>query len=260
MSDTDVAWKIEYPLDDLLGNELLCIADSTMILAHWYIKVLPNGRSIPDFLAIAAMAQDELGAARGLYEVIEGKASNTSFEDRVRGEEIRSMAVLDNPPSCWVDFVVTAYLVERAVLGMLSTFEGGKWNQLTGFTRKLKGEARYHLLQTQGWFQSACGTDPDAVASSLRERLPVVVEWFGPDRESDELAQVGFRTVSVVEAARQLIDSVAGEFEGWGVDVPVSAPSWKGWSSTRRRCSGCVPEELMALVVGGDHYLRARRG
>ena len=37
----------------LLG-ELLCISDSKWVLGHWYVKVIPNGRSVPDFSSMAA--------------------------------------------------------------------------------------------------------------------------------------------------------------------------------------------------------------
>ena len=42
-------------------DELLCIADSNWVLGHWYIKVMLNGRSLPDCTAFAGMGQDSLG-------------------------------------------------------------------------------------------------------------------------------------------------------------------------------------------------------
>ena len=42
-------WEREmYGTDKALMQELLCIADTDWGLGHWYIKVMLNGRSLPD--------------------------------------------------------------------------------------------------------------------------------------------------------------------------------------------------------------------
>ena len=48
----------EVSLPQPLVDELLCVADSKWVLGHWYIKLIQNGRSLTDFNAFAAMAQD----------------------------------------------------------------------------------------------------------------------------------------------------------------------------------------------------------
>ena len=52
--------------DKALMQELLCIADTDWVLGHWYIKVMLNGRSLPDCTAFAGMGRDR-GHTRAIF-------------------------------------------------------------------------------------------------------------------------------------------------------------------------------------------------
>jgi len=121
----------------LLG-ELLSISDSKWVLGHWYVKVIPNGRSVPDFSSMAGMAQDELGQTRAMLDYLEQSFDlpENQLEFGRNVEDIHNMELLDASPKNWGDFVVTAFLAEQAMWSALEGFVGSSNVGLSNMCKK----------------------------------------------------------------------------------------------------------------------------
>ena len=232
-----------------LYDELLCLADTKLVLAGWYMVVLPNGRGIPDWNALCGMLQDHYGHARALYQYLGRYGLTREEAEWARGPaEIRSARVLDRPPRSWTDFVVTMLCAEHLLSTVLGGYRDNQQDRaLAGLARKMEREARFHLSYASGWLK-VLASEASSVTTPLRERLALALDWWGAD-EPDRLFDAGLRTAP----ERALRDSFVGALEAElpdahlrdtaGADVP---PSWR--REFRRSGPRGIPESLYELI------------
>jgi ring-1,2-phenylacetyl-CoA epoxidase subunit PaaC len=232
-----------------LYDELLCIADTKLVLAGWYMVVLPNGRGIPDWNALCGMLQDHYGHARALYQYLGRYGLTREEAEWARGPgEIRSARLLDSPPQSWTDFVVTMLCAEYLLSALLGGYRDNQSERaLAGLARKMEREARFHLSYATGWLR-ALASDASSVTMPLRERMALALDWWGAD-EPDCLFEAGLRTapegalrdtfVRAIEA--EVPDANLGETDG--ADV---TPSWR--REFRRSGPPGIPESLYELI------------
>jgi ring-1,2-phenylacetyl-CoA epoxidase subunit PaaC len=101
------------------------MSNSKWVLGHWYIKLIQNGRSLTDFNALAAMAQDQLGHTRSLFALLEARGNSGERLEFGRDRaEVQSMELLDEPPTSWADFLVTTSLAEYALRTLFGAHAG----------------------------------------------------------------------------------------------------------------------------------------
>lgn len=246
-------------------DELLCIADSKWVLGHWYIKVMPNGRSLPDFNALAGMAQDELGHTRAMFSFLEEEelVPIDRLEFDRNSTEIHSMQLLDEAPKSWTDFVISAYLAETALWRFLSTFENSSHPALANMVDQFGQESRFHHLYCRGWIQAFDEKDRALAAEVIQRRLPLAQDWFGSE-EDPALLSSGLRSYSCADARSDFMESdVAELLELTGLpaelEIPQLAPA--GRDPKRRRPEGtAMPADLWEFVLPtNEEAMIARR-
>ena len=183
-------------------DELLCIADSDWVLGHWYIKVMLNGRSLPDCTAFAGMGQDSLGHTRAIFRFLEDQLDlpEHQLEFGRTPEQLHDMEVLSSPPQNWGDFLVTALLAESAIWRLLSTFLDSQHAELAGMVKHFGKELYFHRLSLEGWIAATDEEERRDMQASLRVRAPLIASWFTEASDPDPLLSSGVRTVSVAEA------------------------------------------------------------
>ena len=106
-----------HDLNDEMLSDVLCVADTKWVLGHWYIKAMQNGRSLTDFNALSAMAQDQLGHTRALFSLLEQShelpQNRLEFE---RGDhQIHNLDALDAPPENCDQFIAVTSIVPPAL-------------------------------------------------------------------------------------------------------------------------------------------------
>lgn len=236
---------------EALLADLLCLADSKWVLGHWYAKIILNGRSVPDFTSMAAMAQDELGHTRAMFRFLEQVYSLPEFQLEFgrSDSKIHSMTLLDAAPDSWADFVVTAYLAEVAMFCVMETFSDGNYAPTATMLTKFCEEGYFHRLYIEGWIE-ALGDDErkDAIAA-LDKRLPLALAWFHAGDAEDLVLKSGARTASWSDAETLFREGLSG----WIADVGGSWPdaaATDSWDVKRHRETGSVmPASLWEYVV-----------
>ncbi|MBX3596689.1 MAG: phenylacetate-CoA oxygenase subunit PaaI [Rhizobiaceae bacterium] len=235
-------------------NELLCVADSKWVLGHWYIKVIPNGRCLPDFNALSGMAQDELGHTRAMFSFLEEEELvpvNRLEFDRP-STEIHNMQLLDEAPKNWADFVVTAYLAETALWRLFSTFENSAHPAIANMVDQFGQESRFHHLYCKGWVQAFDEKDFAEAAESIKQRLPLALDWFGSDSSDDSLVASGVRTSSSADARTDFINADVAELLellNLPADTKVAAVNGARDAARRRPAGSAMPAELWEFVL-----------
>ncbi|GAA4724256.1 hypothetical protein GCM10023350_03230 [Nocardioides endophyticus] len=96
-------------------NDLLCIADTKLVLGNRYAECVMNGNSLPDFAAMLGICTASYGQTRAFYQHLTVGKDEYAALERGRGPEaIASMELLDAAPQNWEDFILTTWLAETA--------------------------------------------------------------------------------------------------------------------------------------------------
>lgn len=247
--------------DKALMQELLCIADTDWVLGHWYIKVMLNGRSLPDCTAFAGMGQDSLGHTRAIFRLLEDRLDlpEHQLEFGRQPEALHDLEALSRPPQNWGDFLMTAFLTECAVWRLFSTFLGGSDQALSGMVKHFGKELYFHRLGLEGWMLAASDEECADMKASLAERGAEIARWFGVDDGEDTLLAAGIRASTVADARAGFLEDVVSVItkatdlsEADVLDqLTVSVP--ENWDAVKRKSPGAtVPATLWEFMIPTD--------
>ena len=246
-----------------LLNELLCIADTDWVLGHWYIKVMLNGRSLPDCTAFAGMGQDSLGHTRAIFRWLEDQLDlpEHQLEFGRQPSELHDLEMLSRPPQNWGDFLIAAFLAECAVWRMLWTFIDSANNELAGMVKHFGKELYFHRMGLEGWIAATSEDEQHDMEESLIHRGPEVLRWFGQITEANEdrLVTLGIRSHGV-ELAREKfledVNSVLGQamlLSARALTTMLKQINFEDWDKPRRKTYGAaVPATLWEFMVPTD--------
>jgi 1,2-phenylacetyl-CoA epoxidase catalytic subunit len=242
-------------------QELLCIADTDWVLGHWYIKVMLNGRSLPDCTAFAGMGQDSLGHTRAIFRLLEDRLElpEHQLEFGRQPEALHDLEALSRPPQNWGDFLMTAFLTECAVWRLFSTFLDGSDKELSGMVKHLGKELYFHRLGLEGWMLAASDDECADMKLSLAERGAEVARWFAADGASDVLLESGVRSTGVAEALAGFLDDVvsvvtqATDLVEEEVLQLLATAVPEDWDAAKRKTAGAtLPATLWEFMIPTD--------
>jgi ring-1,2-phenylacetyl-CoA epoxidase subunit PaaC len=244
-------------------DDLLCVADTKLVMGNWLAETVMNGRSLPDFAAMLGMCTTSYGQARALYQFLtDGQEAYAALE-RGRGpDEIRSMNLLDAPPRNWADLVLTIWLAERATWTLMSALLQHPDRRVAALARKVGEEAYFHLKYAAGWFKVLAADNESAaeLAAALARRLPLAADWFGPAGASDPLTVAGQRAAATDDELKdRFLRDVAADLKAAGVSGPgdarpaVDEPPGTWRPAARRR--GPLPPGLFEVIRFKDQAI-----
>jgi len=238
--------------NDALKADLLCIADSNWVLGHWYTNCMLNGRELTDFTSMAGIAEDKLGHVRALFRFMEEYFELPEYQLEFGRDvaQIHSMALLDEPPQNWSDFILTLYLADVAIWRFANALREADITPVTNLITKFGEEAYFHQLCIDGWLKAFDDDERAALKSALPRRLPMALAWFDTPESSSAYLEVVLNKLStVVELTDAELESLA------------TVADKDNWDSLRRRTSGSTmpPRLWESIVPTSEEALLARR-
>jgi ring-1,2-phenylacetyl-CoA epoxidase subunit PaaC len=216
------------PLDtrEALGELLLSVADDEFIIGFWDSEWTGIAPMLEEDVATSSIAQDEIGHARALYEVL---ATLTDDDpDRIAfGREpdaYRHAALLNHARGDWAFSVARRYLYETADQVRLAAFARSTHEPLALVATKMRREETYHLLHAEAWLRRLAegGADGRARLVSAVECLWAdAQEIFAPLLAEDMLVREGLlpepmRAMHVAWQARvrPILEPICGTLPG----------------------------------------------
>jgi len=229
------------PLDvaarDALAELILGAADDEFVIGFWDSEWTGIAPMLEEDVATSSIAQDEIGHARALYELL---AELTDEDpDRIAyGREpadYRHAALLNHARGDWAFTVARRYLYETADAVRLAALAHSTHEPLALLVGKMRREETYHLLHADTWLRRLAEAGPetrDRLAAALGSLWPDAQQVFAPLAAEDELLRDGLlpRSLATLHGewqaqVRKVLDPIAGE-------LPQAAPSPDG--RTRR--------------------------
>ncbi|MFL5919082.1 MAG: 1,2-phenylacetyl-CoA epoxidase subunit PaaC [Gaiellaceae bacterium] len=167
---------------------LLEIADDELILGWRDSEWTGIAPLLEEDVAFSSIAQNEIGHARALYELVARERGTTADElafDR-SPHEYRCARLVELRLLDWEKTIARHYLYEQADAKRLERLKQTDDAELAGLATKIDREETYHRMHAQMWFDRL--RDEPRFGAALEELQPLLDA--GRDDHTPELAEL----------------------------------------------------------------------
>ncbi|RIH88170.1 1,2-phenylacetyl-CoA epoxidase, subunit C [Calidithermus terrae] len=172
-------------LKQALVAKLTALADDELILAHRDSEWTGHGPILEEDIALANIAQDELGHATvwyGLRSALDGSDPDRLAFFRDAGE-FRNCELVELPKGDWAFTMLRQYLFDVYEALWLSAATRSTYRPLAEAAAKVVREERFHLQHTQAWVERlGLGTEESRrrIQAALDEQWGYAQQLFVP--------------------------------------------------------------------------------
>ena len=227
MTDLDDATR------SALAELLLAVADDEFVIGFWDSEWTGIAPMLEEDVATSSIAQDEIGHARALYELLAELTGDDA--DRIafgrEADGYRHAALLNHARGDWAFSVARRYLYETADAVRLSALARSAYEPLALLAGKMRREETYHLLHADAWLRrlgEGGGEGRQRLATALECLWSDAQEIFAPLAGEETLVRTGLlpepmRAMSATWQAtvRPILEPICGE-------LPAAAPTIEG--------------------------------
>jgi ring-1,2-phenylacetyl-CoA epoxidase subunit PaaC len=225
-----VAPELDTATRSALAELLLSLADDEFVMGFWDSEWTGIAPMLEEDVATSSIAQDELGHARALYELLAELTADDA--DRIAygrdADAFRHAALLNHARGDWAFSVARRYLYETADAVRLVALARSSHAPLALLAGKMRREETYHLLHAEAWLRRLAEGSPERLASALQALWADAQDIFAPLAGETILVRVGLlpepmRALHADWSARvrPVIEPIAGA-------LPTSAPTLDG--------------------------------
>jgi ring-1,2-phenylacetyl-CoA epoxidase subunit PaaC len=166
---------------DALAELLLTMADDEFICGFWDSEWTGIAPMLEEDVAWSSIAQDEIGHARLLYEML-GRLTGQD-PDRIafhrQPAEYRHASLIDHPRTDWAFSIARRWMYEYQDALRLGALASSSFKPLADVVGKIRREERYHLMHVDTWLRRLAKGGPDS-----RSRLQDAMNKIRPDAHS----------------------------------------------------------------------------
>jgi len=176
---------------------LFRMADDCLILGHRNSEWVGIGPVLEEDIAFASIAQDKLGHALSLYNILhehlgEPDADTLAFM-RPEGQ-FKCCHLVEIPTQEYDIALVRHFLFDTADRLRFEMLVGSSFEPLAQLARKIKGEITYHTMHANAFLRQLSRGSEEAhfrMQSALNEVYPLALGIFEPSEFEEVLAQEG---------------------------------------------------------------------
>lgn len=226
------------------------LADDEFVIADRYTDWQVHAPTIESDIAIANIAQDELGHARLWYDLLEdfGYTEPDLIWER-DPDAFRHSTLCELPfaEGDWADAIVRSYLYDEAEHLRLWALEESSSPRIRDRIGKVTSEEDYHREHAENWLRRLASGDEGRkrVQEAVDRLFPYALGLFEPvDEVEDDIDDLGLRTRPLEDMRAEWVETVTDTLTAIRIDV-----------ERPRIEDGRVAEEDLPEHVGrdGDH-------
>lgn len=170
------------------------MADDELILAHRDSEWTGHAPILEEDIAIANIAQDELGHATVLFGLVEQLTAETPdrlafFRD---AGAFRNVQLVELPKGDWAFTMLRQYLFDAYEHVLLEALRDSTYQPLADAVAKFRGEEMYHLRHTHAWVERL-GLGTDESNGRMQDALNILWQYtaqlFVPMAEDELLVK-----------------------------------------------------------------------
>ncbi|ADI14272.1 1,2-phenylacetyl-CoA epoxidase subunit PaaC [Truepera radiovictrix] len=188
-------------MDDALKTALIAkltaLADDELVLAHRNAEWTGHAPILEEDIALANLAQDELGHATLWYEL--RAALDGSDPDRVvyfrDASAYRNVPLVELPKGDWALTMLRQFLFDAYEWVLLERLEGSAYAPIAEASAKMRREERFHLQHARAWVERlGLGTEEShrRMQEALGVLWPHTEALFTPLAGDAQLVAAGF--------------------------------------------------------------------
>jgi ring-1,2-phenylacetyl-CoA epoxidase subunit PaaC len=217
---------------------ILSMADDEFVIGFSDSEWTGIAPMLEEDVAMSSIAQDELGHARALYELLaalrdDGHDADAIAYDR-QPDDYRHCRLLDHGRGDWAQTVARRFLYDTADATRLDAVIDSSYAPLAELVAKIRREERYHRMHAEAWFDRLAERDGEP-----RRRLERALEELGPDGASlftrlpNEAAVVdqGVIAAPTAELHRRWLAEIGPIFDRHALSRPGGLPDGDGRST-----------------------------
>jgi ring-1,2-phenylacetyl-CoA epoxidase subunit PaaC len=164
-----LATGVPDELRDALDGLLLSMADDEFVIGFSDSEWTGIAPMLEEDVAMSSLAQDELGHAQALYQLLaalrdDGRDADAIAYDRTP-DAYRHARLLDHGRGDWAMTIARRYLYDTADAVRLEALAASSFGPLRELVDKIRREERYHVMHATAWFELLAALDelgPDA--------------------------------------------------------------------------------------------------
>lgn len=229
-----MAVKESLPAPDELTDEqqeavehlLYSLADDEFVVAERYTEWQVRSPTLESDLALANIAQDELGHARLWYDLLEDFGYTESELVWERDPDAWRHSTLVEQPFAdgdWADAIVRSYLYDQAEYIRLAALEESSYPRIRDRVPKIVQEEDYHREHAENWMRRLAEEKQglERLQDAFDRLFPYALTLFAPTDEAvdDRIDELGLRTEPLAVMREEWLDVVVPFFEDLGVSV-----------------------------------------
>ena len=179
-----------------LVHKLTALADDELILAHRNSEWTGHAPILEEDIALANIAQDELGHATlwyGLLEPLDSSDADALVYTRDM-DEWRNVQFVELPKGDWAFTMLRQYLFDMYEQLYLKEMTKSSYGPLVEVVQKMLREERFHLQHTHAWVKRlGLGTEESntRMQRALEELWPYAQGLFVPLENEAQLVEAG---------------------------------------------------------------------
>ncbi|WP_435079758.1 1,2-phenylacetyl-CoA epoxidase subunit PaaC [Halococcus sp. AFM35] len=199
------------------------LADDEFVIADRYTDWQVRAPTVESDIAIANIAQDELGHARLWYDLLEdfGYSEPDLIWER-DPETFRHSTLCELPfeEGDWADAIVRSYFYDEAEHLRLRALEDSSYPRIRDRVGKVMGEEDYHREHAENWLRRLVGGEEgrERVQAAVDRLFPYALTLFEAF-EDDAIDDLGLRTRSLADMRNEWVETVTGTLTDIGIDA-----------------------------------------
>jgi len=213
---------------------LLSMADDELVIGFSDSEWTGIAPILEEDIAMSSLAQDELGHAAALYDLLAGLTGSDrdviAYDREPDG--YRHARLLDHGRGDWAMTIARRVLYESADAVRLGSLAGGTWAPLAELVGKIQREERYHAMHVSAWLDrlaSAGGEARERLVSALAVLGPDAGTVFSPLDGEAALIEAGILAASMADLERRWRADLAPTFARLGLPaVPATRDPARG--------------------------------
>lgn len=179
-----------------LKDLLYRVADDQLIIGHRNSEWTGLGPILEEDIAFSSMAQDKIGQAYTLYELLQqlGESDPDTVAFTRNENQFHSCQLVEMPNGEYDFSLMRHFLFDHAEALRFEMLMGSIFEPLAMVARKFKGEIKYHTMHADVWIKQLGQGSEESKArmqSALNEAFPMALGIFEPGNFENELIEAG---------------------------------------------------------------------
>ncbi len=209
-----------------LVNKLTALADDELVLAHRNSEWTGHAPILEEDIALANLAQDELGHATLWYDLVQslGGGSPDELVYFRPAEAYRNVQVLELPKNDWAFTMLRQYLFDAYEYVHLARLAESAYPPIAETVAKIRKEEMFHLRHSHAWVERLGLGTPESntrLQDALETLWPGAQQLFIPLPDEALLVNAGI-VPDLAEVKSAWFEHVTPHLKNSGLNIPTS--------------------------------------